>query len=91
MGSYIWYSEEGPGRAGGLPNPLLTVPDVTAHPSMASVLITVLLYDGPLLCGFNVAVKGLIYIVVCGYSYNYLRRFIHVTWDVKLYYTIPSI
>jgi len=26
---------------------------------MASVPITVLLYDGPLLCGFNVAIKGL--------------------------------
>ena len=33
---------------------------VTAHPSTASVPITVLLYDGPLLCGFNVAIKGLI-------------------------------
>jgi len=27
--------------------------------STASVPITVLLYDGPLLCGFNVAIKGL--------------------------------
>ena len=35
------------------------VPNVTAHPSTASVPITVLLYDGPLLCGFNVAIKGL--------------------------------
>jgi len=26
---------------------------------MASVPITVLLYDGPLLCGFNLAIKGL--------------------------------
>jgi len=30
-----------------------------SHPSAASVPITVLLYDGPLLCGFNVAIKGL--------------------------------
>ena len=30
-GSYIWYSEEGPG------SPLLAVPNVTAHPSTASV------------------------------------------------------
>jgi len=37
----------------------LAVPNVTAHPSTASVLITVLLYDGPLLCGFSVAIKGL--------------------------------
>jgi len=41
------------------PSPLLAVPNVTAHPSTASVSITVLLYDGPLLCGFNVAIKGL--------------------------------
>ena len=32
---------------------------LTAHPSTASVLINVLLYDAPLLCGFNVAIKGL--------------------------------
>jgi len=37
---------------------LLTVPNVTAHPSTASVPITLLLYNGPLLCGFNV-LKGL--------------------------------
>ena len=41
------------------PSPLLAVPNVTAHPSTASVPITVLLYEGPLLCGFNVAIKGL--------------------------------
>jgi len=29
------------------------------NPSTASVPITVLLYDRPLLCGFNVAIKGL--------------------------------
>jgi len=38
---------------------LLAVPNVKAHPSTASVPITVLLYDGPLLCGFNLAIKGL--------------------------------
>ena len=32
----------------------------TAHPSTAGVPITVLLYNGPLLCGFNVPIKGLI-------------------------------
>ena len=32
-----------------------------AQPSTASVPITVLLYDGPLVCGFNVAIKGLMY------------------------------
>ena len=59
MGCYIWYSEEGPGQAAAPPSPLLAVPNVTAHPSTASVPITVLLYDGPLLCGFDVAIKGL--------------------------------
>ena len=49
-----WYSEEGPGRSAAPPSPLLAVPNVTA-----SVPITVLLYDGPLLCCFNAAIKGL--------------------------------
>ena len=43
----------------GPPRPLLAVPNVTAHPSTASVPIAVLLYNGPLLCGFNVVLKGL--------------------------------
>ena len=46
---YIWYSEEGPGRVAALPSPILAVPNVTAHPSTASVPITVLLYNGQLL------------------------------------------
>ena len=41
------------------PRPILAVPNVTVHPSTASVPITVLLYNGPLLCGFDVAIKGL--------------------------------
>ena len=49
------YSEDRPGRA----------PPLLAHPSTASVPITVLLYDGPLLCGFNVAIKGLSLLVKC--------------------------
>jgi len=56
---YIWYSKEGPGRAAVPPSPLLAVSNVTAHPSMASVPITVLLYDVPLLCVFNMTIKGL--------------------------------
>jgi len=32
VGCYIWYSEEGPERAVASPSPLLTVPNVTAHP-----------------------------------------------------------
>ena len=35
--------------AGAPPSPLLAVPNVTAHPSTASVPITVLLYNSPLL------------------------------------------
>jgi len=31
---------------------LLAVPNVTAHPSTANVPVSVLLYSGPLLCGF---------------------------------------
>jgi len=37
IGCYNWYSEEGPGRAAAPPSPLLAIPNVTAHPSMASV------------------------------------------------------
>ena len=37
----------------------LAVPNVTVHPSTASVPIIVLIYNGPLLCGFNVPIKGL--------------------------------
>ena len=59
VGCYISYSEEGTGQGPNPPRPLLVVPNVTAHPSTASVPITVLLYDGPLLCGFNVGTKGL--------------------------------
>ena len=61
-GFYIrWYSEERTGR-GCSPQPpriLLAVSNVTVHPSMVSVPITVLLFNGPLLCGFNVPIKGL--------------------------------
>ena len=37
----------------------LILANVTAYPSTASVSITDLLYNGPLLCGFNVPVKDL--------------------------------
>ena len=45
-------------RLGRLPSSLYTKCN-RAHPSTASVPITVLLYNGPLLCGFNVPVKGI--------------------------------
>ena len=48
VGCYIWYSEEGLGRAAARPGALLAVPNVTAHPSTANVPITALLYNGPL-------------------------------------------
>ena len=34
------------------------VPNVKSHPSTASVLITVMLYIGPLLSGYNMPIKG---------------------------------
>ena len=59
VGCYIWYSEEGTGWGHSPPRPLLAETNVTVHPSTASVPITVLLCNGPLLCGFNVPTKGL--------------------------------
>ena len=49
---------------------LLAVPHVTAHPSTASEPITVLLYDGPLLCGFNLAIKELKIITLAIHKYT---------------------
>ena len=59
MSCYIWYSEEGTGRRWSPPRPLLAVPNITVHPSTASIPVTLLLYNGPLLCGFSVPIKGL--------------------------------
>ena len=62
MGGLLhWYSEERTGRGHSPLRPLLTVPNVTAHPSTASASITVLVYNGTLLCGFNVPIKVLNY------------------------------
>ena len=58
VGCYIWYSKEGTGQGRSPTRPLLAVPNVTAHPSTASVPIAVLLYNSSLLCGFNVPIKG---------------------------------
>jgi len=41
------------------PRPLVAVPNVTAHPLTATIPVTVSLYNGPLLCSFNVPIKGL--------------------------------
>jgi len=57
MGGLLHLVQREGDRAGyTLSSPLLAVPDVKAHPSTASVPITVLLCDGPLRCGFNVAI-----------------------------------
>ena len=48
----------GTGRGPSPPRPLLAVPNLTAHPSTASVPITVLMCNSPLLCCFNVPIKG---------------------------------
>jgi len=57
---YVWVVTFGTAMRGlgSPPRSLLAVPNVTAHPSTASVSITVLLYFGPLLCGFSVAIKA---------------------------------
>ena len=63
MGGLLHFIQRGGDWAGPQPaqSPSLAVPNVTAHASTASVPITVLPYDGPLLCGFNVPIKALIY------------------------------
>ena len=61
MGGLLHLVQRGwTGRGRSPPSPLLAVPNVTAHPSTASVPITVLLYNGPLLCGFNVTIKTIL-------------------------------
>jgi len=59
MGGLLHLVQRGGDWAG--PHPAKAPPrctNVTAHQSTASVLITVLLYNGPLLCGFVVPIKG---------------------------------
>jgi len=56
MGGLLHLVQQGGDWVG--PRPLLTEPNVTAHRSTASIPITLLLYDGALLCGFNVPIKG---------------------------------
>ena len=66
-----WYREEERGRSPSPPRPLFAVPNVTAYPSTASVPITVLLYNGPLLCGLMFPLKGnLIYCQSLSGSYH---------------------
>ena len=60
MGGLLHLVQRGGDWAGPqpAPRPFFAAPNVTAHPSTASVPITVLLYNGPLLCGFNVPIKA---------------------------------
>ena len=44
------------------PQPAQAVPNVTAHPSTASVPVTVLQYNCLLLCSFNMPIKGLTFL-----------------------------
>ena len=70
---YIILVRRGGDWAGrSLPNPLVSVPTVTAHPSTASVPITVLLCNDPLLCGFN------------GLTYQFTNTIIIVDVDLSL-------
>ena len=64
MGCYVWYSERGTGLGRSPPRPLFAVPNVTVHPSTASVPITV-----PLVYCFNVSIKGLTKIIVIQYFF----------------------
>ena len=54
--------------------PILAVPNVIVHPSTVSVPITVLLYNGTLLCGFNVPIKGLNTLLKCQRRRTALNR-----------------
>ena len=63
MGGLLYLVQRGRDWAGpqNAQGPPRCIPNVglTAHPSTANVLITVLLCNGPLLYGFNVPIKGL--------------------------------
>ena len=68
MGCYIWYSKVGIWLDRSPPRPLLAVQNVTAHPSTANVPVAVLLYNGPLLRGFNVPIKVLTVFSTVGHN-----------------------
>ena len=60
VGGLLHLVQRGGDRAGPqLPRPLLAVPNCNSPPINGQCIpITVLLYGGPLFCGFNVALKG---------------------------------
>jgi len=68
MGGLLHLVQQGGAWARGRspPRPILVVPNVTNSPPINGQCTNhVLLYDGPLLCGFNVAIKGR-----CGFKEN---------------------
>jgi len=67
-GCYIWYSEEGLGRAP------LGCTKCNSPPINCQLPITVLLYTGWLLCGLNVPVKRL---TVCSSLCSYSNALVH--------------
>jgi len=80
MGGLLHLVQRGGDWAGPQHARLLhAVPNVTAHPSTASVPITVLLYNGPLRCSFNVAIiKGYLTDAHCRRQLCYSMRCLHV-------------
>jgi len=72
VGCYILYSEQR-----SPPRPILAAPNVTAHPWTVSVPIIALLYNDPLLCGFNGPIKGLSILLrlnwPVGYTFYWVR------------------
>jgi len=62
--------------------PVLTVSNVTAHPSTASVSVTLWLYNGLLLCSFSVLIKGL---TMLTQSHCSLQKSLSVTDSLRNY------
>jgi len=88
VGCYIWYSEEGIGRGPSPPSPLLAVPNVTAHPSTASVYQSLYccIINSTLLCSFNVGIKGSI---VFSQSTSWDFNIFFQSWEVRLLFMLP--
>jgi len=96
VGCYIRYIEEGIGRGRSPPklllatppNPLLAAP-MSAHPSAASVPITVLLYNGLLLCDYNVSINGLRHHIHNTKIYTHIAT-LHMIKKIKVYTHVIS-
>ena len=58
MGGLLHLEQRGRAWAGCVPSPLLAVPNVTSTASVP-IMHYIAVYDGPLFCGFDVAIKGL--------------------------------